>query len=175
MAISLAHSGKKILLIDGDFRRPRLHEVWGVSNAVGLSSVLSKEATLAEAIQSTALPSLSVLPSGPLAAHPAELLTSGNLQEHLAPLRRDYDFILIDTPPLLSVTDATVVAQAVDAIILAVGVDKQSRPNAQRAQSLLNALGLGQKVLGVVINRLRRKATAYNNGYAQVPQPAFFD
>ena len=105
----------------------------------------------------------------------ASSTSAGNLPEHLAPLRRDYDFILIDTPPLLSVTDPTVVAQSVDAIILTVGVDKQSRPNAQRAQSLLNGLGLGQKVLGVVINRLRRKSMVYNDGYAEASRQALFD
>jgi capsular exopolysaccharide synthesis family protein len=164
VAISLAHSGKKVLLIDADFRRPRLHEVWGLPNEVGFTSVLSGQATPPEAIQPTDLPSLSVLPSGPLPISPSELLSSGKVQEQLASLRAAYDFILVDTPPLLSVSDPTVVAPFVDAIVLTLGVDKQSRPNAQRAQTLLNSLGLDRKVLGVVVN-LRGCSAAYSDGY----------
>lgn len=174
VAISLAHSGKKVLLIDGDFRRPRLHEVWGLPNDVGFTSVLSGSATFPEAIQPTVISSLSVLPSGPLPASPAELLSSGKLKEQLGSLRAVYDFILVDTPPLLSVTDPAVVASFMDAIILTVSVDKQSRPNAQRAQALLNSLGIGQKVLGVVVNRLRHSSTAYSDGYGRIAQPALF-
>src|SRR5262249_54339051 len=100
LAISIAQAGKQTLLVDADFRRPRLHEMFGLSAPIGLATVLAGEAPLEQAIQPSAVPGLSILPCGPIPSNPAELLTSLRFQEVLGLLRDRYDVVLLDTPPL---------------------------------------------------------------------------
>ncbi len=151
LAVSIAQSGKRVVLVDADLRRPRLHKMLGLpANLTGLASVIGGQATLADAVQQTAVPGLFVLPCGPLPPNPAELLTSPRLKEVLDELRASYDFVLVDTPPLLAVTDPCVVAPRVDGVVLTMRMSKKSRPKAERAREILTTLGV--KVLGVVVN-----------------------
>ncbi len=113
LAVSIAQSGKRIILVDADLRRPRLHKMLGLAAADGgLASVIAGQTSLADAVQQTTVPGLNVLPCGPLPPNPAELLTSPRFQDLLDELRGQYDFVLVDTPPLLAVTDPCVVARA---------------------------------------------------------------
>ena len=151
LAISIAQSGKRVVLVDADLRRPRLHRMLGLaSNLTGLGTVITGQTTLADAVQQTAVPGLWVLPCGPLPPNPAELLTSPRLKDVLDELRGQYDFVLVDTPPLLAVTDPCVVAPRVDGVVLTMRMSKKGRPKAERAREILSSLGV--KVLGVVVN-----------------------
>jgi len=162
LAFSIAQSGKKILLIDADLRNPCVGKVFPVSSTSGLTSVLSGEADLASVIQPSVLPELSILPCGPLPSNPAELLTSPRLQELLDSLRQQYDFVLVDTPPLLTVTDPTVVAARVDGVILTIRLSLTGAPHAQQSREILTSLKA--KLLGVVINGVSNRSDSYGYG-----------
>jgi capsular exopolysaccharide synthesis family protein len=176
LGISIAQMGRSVLLIDADLRRPRLHHVFGLSADLGLTSVIQGSAELNDAIQESRIPGLSILPSGPVSPNPAELLISPRFKELMGAIGTKYDFVLVDTPPLLAVTDPCVVAPCVNAVLLNIRVSKNARPNAERAKEILSTLGI--TVLGVVINGVsagggasaygsyyRRQGYGYANGY----------
>lgn len=150
LAFSLAQLGKKILLIDADLRQPRLHTYYGLPNTLGLSSLLAGEAELASVIRSTQTPGLSVLTAGPLGSNPGELLASPRLKEVFEAARGQFDFVVVDTPALVSVIDPCVVAPQVDGVLLTLRIAKNGRPYAQQACEKLK--GMGANVLGVVVN-----------------------
>jgi capsular exopolysaccharide synthesis family protein len=150
LAISIAQSGMKTLLIDADLRKPNIHKLFNLENTLGLASVIADGVELDDAVQPSQIENLSVLASGPPPANPAELLTSPRFKELLDVIRERYDFVLIDTPPLLAVTDPCVVAPRVDGVLLTLRVTKDARPQAQRARHILGSLKA--TILGVVVN-----------------------
>jgi capsular exopolysaccharide synthesis family protein len=161
LAVSIAQSGRKVLLVDADFRRPRLHKIFAVRDGEGLSSVLAGETELADAVK-PCLPCLSILPCGKRPANPAELLTSSQFSDLVHVMREQYEFVLLDTPPLLVVTDPCVVAARVDGVFMIIQVARNGRPGTQRSMELLSSIGA--KVLGIVVNRVTHKG-ASKNGY----------
>lgn len=165
LAICIAQSGRKVVLIDADLRKPRLHKMFGLSSTVGLASIISQEVKIKDAVQPTQIPGLSIIPCGPRPSNPAELLTAPVFKEFLDTIREEFDYVLIDTPPLLAVSDPSVVAPRVDGVILAIRVSKNGRPNAERAKEILNTLGAN--VLGVVVNGAgpRGGQAGYGYGY----------
>jgi len=154
LAASIAQSGKRVLVVDADLRKPRQHKIYGVANHVGLSTVLAGRANAAEAIRPTPIPGLWVLPGGPPGSNPAEALSSPGLGELLGSLRKQYDYVLIDSPPLLAVTDPSIVAHHVDGVLLVIRLTRRSRPNARVAKEVLESAGA--QVLGVVVNGVPR-------------------
>jgi len=150
LAISIANSGKRVLLIDADFRRPALHKLFGVEKSVGMAKVIEGKATLPEAIQATEVENLWMIPVGSTPHNPSELLTSPRLGELLDSLRDQYDFVLVDTPPLLAVTDPSAVAARVDGVLVTLRITKKARPNGVRAIGMLNSLGAN--LIGIVVN-----------------------
>jgi capsular exopolysaccharide synthesis family protein len=164
LAVSIARSGKSVLLIDADLRKPTVEKSFGVSNKVGLASVINGEMEPRDVIQRTAVPHLYVLPSGPIPSNPAELLTSPRFPELLESVRERFDFILLDTPPLLAVTDPAVVAPRVDGVIMVIRITKKGRPDAERCKEILNTLDA--KVIGVVVNGQEVKSGYGGYGYA---------
>jgi capsular exopolysaccharide synthesis family protein len=166
LAIAIAQSGKKVVLVDADFRRPRVHKLFGVPALKGLTSVLRGDGDLAGVTQPTEVPGLSILPCGPIPPNPAELLASASFHDLLKSLGDDFDFVLVDTPPLLAVTDPSVVVPCVDGVLLTIRLSKNARPNAERAKDILEAMGA--KVLGVVVNGVdgRRGPGGYSYGYS---------
>lgn len=164
LAISIAQSGKRVVLLDADFRKPRQHKVFGVNPNHGLASVISGEAQLKDAVYETGVPNLSLMPCGPIPPNPAELLTSPKFKELLDEIRLMYDIVLVDTPPVLAVTDPSVVAPRVDGLLLVVRVSKNGRPAAERAKEILATLGA--KTLGIVVNGVGRQSgfAAYSYG-----------
>ena len=162
LAVSLAQAGKSTLLIDANLRRPSLHTLFGLDVKAGLASVLAEGVEVTTVIQDAGIATLSVLPAGPVPTNPAELLSSPRFQALLGSLREQYQFVVIDTPPLLSVTDAAVVAASVDAILLALSVSKKDPEHAERAKERLG--GANARVLGVVLNGLKGRA-AREHGY----------
>jgi polysaccharide biosynthesis transport protein len=163
LAASMAQSGKKILLIDADLRRPRLHKVFGLEDTSGLSLVLTGEAEPAAAVQQTCIPGLCVLPAGPRPTNPAELLTSPRLKEVLEGFGQVYDFVLVDTPPVLTLTDPCAVAPRVHGVVLTVRNSKNCQPRVEQALEVLDAVGA--KVLGVVLNAVGRQFNRTVYGY----------
>jgi capsular exopolysaccharide synthesis family protein len=168
MAVSIAQSGKRTLLIDADLRKPRVHEIFALAAPRGLTSVISGEAEYADAIQDISIPHLSILPCGPLPASPAELLTSPRFAELLRLFREQYDYVLLDSPPVLAETDASVVAHHVDGVVLVVRASKNGRPMAERTRNILH--DLGAKILGVVVNAVEKNGASsyeYETGYGR--------
>jgi capsular exopolysaccharide synthesis family protein len=159
LAIAIAQSGKRVVLVDGDMRRPRLHALFGVSPEVGLSSVIVGETPVAQAVVDSGIDRLSLLTCGPRPENPAELLTQPRFEQVLAELREQFDFVIVDTPPLLAVTDPAVVVSRMDGVFLVVRLSKNGRPAAERAREILYTLQAN--VLGVVVNGVGKAAGAY--------------
>ncbi len=166
LAVSIAQSGKQTILIDGDFRRPRLHKIFAVPSEKGFASVIMGQCDLRDAVQPSVVPGLTIMPCGPIPPNPAELLTSPRFKELLDELREQYDYVIIDTPPLLVVTDPCAVAPRVDGVLMTMRVIKNGRPIAERARDIL--LSLGAKPLGIVVNGVSMSGPTgygYGSGY----------
>jgi succinoglycan biosynthesis transport protein ExoP len=150
LAISLAQSGKKVLLVDTDLRRPRVHKAFGIKSIVGITNVLVNEATIEEATLDTDVPNLELMLCGPIPPNPSELLHSKRFEDLLAQLREKYDRVVFDTPPVGAVTDALVIGPQVDGAILVTRVRKTVRAKARHVLTQLQALGT--RMAGVVLN-----------------------
>src|SRR5271155_5254031 len=165
-AIVFALNGAKVLLIDSDLRRPSVHLRFRIANKVGLTSVLTGKSTLHDAIVPVeAVPSLHILPAGPIAPMPAELLGSLEMQRLGEGLRANYDFILIDTPPVLTVTDAAVLGSVSDGVVLVLRYGQASRNVVARASEIL--LRSGAHLLGVVLNAVDLQSSDYAEYYGR--------
>ncbi|KRF53055.1 capsular biosynthesis protein [Bacillus sp. Soil531] len=150
LATVYAQQGLKVLLIDADLRKPTGHYTFRLENHIGLTNVLTRQSTLAQAVQESEIPHLSVLTSGPIPPNPSELLASAQMAELLKEMREQFDMIIFDTPPILAVADAQILANQVDGTILVVSSGKTEKDAALKSKELLsNAQG---KLLGVVLN-----------------------
>ncbi|MED4254038.1 CpsD/CapB family tyrosine-protein kinase [Priestia megaterium] len=150
LATVYAQQGLKVLLIDADLRKPTGHYTFRLENHIGLTNVLTRQSTLAQAIQESEIPHLSVLTSGPIPPNPSELLASAQMTELLKEMKEQFDMIIFDTPPILAVADAQILANQVDGTILVVSSGKTEKDAALKSKELLsNAQG---KLLGVVLN-----------------------
>jgi succinoglycan biosynthesis transport protein ExoP len=163
LAVSIAQSGRKVLIVDADLRRPRVHRSFGLTGKIGLAEVIAGSAELDEAIQITAVPNLSVLPCGRRPQNPAELLTSPRFEDVIDDLRSAFDYVLVDTPPLLAVSDPCIVAPRMDGLLLTIRLSKNGRPSAERARDLL--AGLKTNCIGVVVNGVGKHGTMIGYGY----------
>jgi capsular exopolysaccharide synthesis family protein len=164
VAVAIAQSGRKVILVDADLRRPRAHRIFGLTARKGLAQVIAGAAELSEVVQPTVIPNLSVLPCGARPADPAELLTLQRFSDLLEELRETYDYVLVDTPPLLAVSDPCAVAPRVDGVMLTIRVSKNGRPAAERACDLL--AGLKVHVYGVVVNGVGKEGAMAGYGSA---------
>jgi polysaccharide biosynthesis transport protein len=162
-AICLSQLGAKVLLIDADMRRPRVHKAFGIKNRRGLSTYLSSEVRLRDLIQATSLPNLWILPSGLVPPNSADLVSSEKFRYMLAKLSQHYDHILIDTPPVHSVTDPVILSRQVDGVMLVVHGGKSTREMVRHArQELVN---VGAKIFGVVLNNVNVEDNGYEYYY----------
>jgi succinoglycan biosynthesis transport protein ExoP len=153
LAISLAMIGQRVLLIDADMRRPKIHSRFGGERGPGLSDVLVGAVTLAAAIQPGGRPTLSILPAGTLPPNPPELLGSAAFGELMTQAMRDYDWVVIDSPPIRAVTDAAVIAHRANAVIFVTGAEMTDVRGARVALDRLASAHA--RVAGVVLNRVR--------------------
>jgi len=151
LGVVMAQLGRRVLIIDADLRKPRLHEVLQVSNRAGLVSYLTGGADFDSVVRPTTVQHLSVIPSGPIPPNPSELLASDRMQELVRMARSRFDFVVIDTPPILPVTDAALVGTLVDGMTLCLRAGKVTRDEALSCRDRLQFAGI--KVLGVVLNR----------------------
>jgi exopolysaccharide transport family protein len=159
-AVVLAQKGIRVLLIDADLRRPSIHKTLGMGPRSGLSNVLTGSATLQQAItRSPTLPNLDVLPAGTPPPNPAELLASANMRDVLQELRGQYDHIVVDTPPTLSVTDAVVLSPRADAIVLVIRSGQTTKQALRRSRDIL--MQVNAKVSGVLLNAVDLSSPDY--------------
>jgi len=159
-AVVLAQKGVRVLLIDADLRRPSIHKTLGMGPHSGLSNVLTGSATMELAItRSTILPNLFILPAGTPPPNPAELLASANMRDVLNQLREEYDHIVIDTPPSLSVTDAVVLSPRADAVVLVIRSGQTTKQALRRSRDIL--MQVNAKVVGVLLNAVDLSSPDY--------------
>ena len=135
LAVVMAQAGDRVILVDGDLRQPRQHELFGVANTAGVAQWL--ESGGPAPLQKTTIDKLRVLPGGPAVSNPVALLSTKRLGERLAELATQADYVLIDAPPLLSVTDAALWASQVDGVVLLVNGGNTKKDQAQRAKGIL--------------------------------------
>src|SRR5580658_9919756 len=156
----LAQKGTRVLLIDADLRRPSIHKTLGMGPRSGLSNVLTGSATLEQVITRVpSLPNVFVLPAGTPPPNPAELLASTQMRDVLEELRGQYDFIVVDTPPTLSVTDAVVLSPRADAIVLVIRSGQTTKQALRRSRDLLTQVNA--KVSGVLLNAVDLSSPDY--------------
>ncbi|HWM94535.1 MAG TPA: polysaccharide biosynthesis tyrosine autokinase [Thermoanaerobaculia bacterium] len=160
LAVVMAQLGRRVLLVDADLRKPRLHEVMQVSNRAGLVSFLTGGADFESVVRGTTVQNLSVIPSGPIPPNPSELLASDRMRDLVKLARSRFDFVVIDTPPILPVTDAALVGTLVDGVTLCLRAGKVTRDEARSCLDRLNLSGI--KVLGVVLNRHKASQGGYS-------------
>ncbi|HLL53724.1 MAG TPA: polysaccharide biosynthesis tyrosine autokinase, partial [Myxococcaceae bacterium] len=150
LGTTIAQSGKKVLLLDTDMRRPRLHRALGVPNDVGVSSLVVGAATLDQAVKTTEVPNLFILPCGPIPPNPSELLHTRAFADLLEAAKEKYDWVILDSPPINAVTDAVVLATLVDGVVLVVKAGVT--PKGLAAQALRSLRDVNAKVFGAVLN-----------------------
>lgn len=153
LGVVFAQEDKRVLIIDADMRKPTLHHTFKTFNKVGLSNILARRSALHEAVQETFIVGLDVITSGPIPPNPAELLSSQGLDALLQHVKNDYDIIIIDSPPLLSVTDAQILANKCDGTILILNTGVVDKRAVKKAKALLAASRT--KILGVVLNNYK--------------------
>lgn len=154
-AISLAQTGAKVLIIDADMRRPRLHSIFGIDNSVGLSMLLSSELNDEEidrGIRQDESSQLYLMTSGPIPPNPAELIGSEQMRTLMRMLQQKFTHVVVDSPPIASFTDGVLIASLVDGVILVVNAGKSSRQVVRRSRQLL--MEIGAKIFGVVLNKV---------------------
>jgi tyrosine-protein kinase Etk/Wzc len=164
LALTLAQGGNRTVLIDGDLRRPLVHRAFDISQDPGLTDVLIGRVSSREAIRPDVAANLDVLPAGASPPNPSELLGSGAMHALIGDLRRTYDYIVIDTPPTLPVTDAAVVATTADATILVVKSGDTEETAAQRAVDMLNRVNA--RIAGAVLNGIDQRRDHYYTYYS---------
>ncbi|MFD1536115.1 polysaccharide biosynthesis tyrosine autokinase [Nonomuraea guangzhouensis] len=162
LAITLAQAGWRVLLIDGDLRRPRIPTYLGIEGAVGLTDVLIGKARLDQVIQPWGEPRLFVLPSGQIPPNPSELLGSRGMRNLLDQVVSDYDMVIIDAPPLLPVTDAATLSAICDGVLLVARYGKTRQEHILRGTELLSSINA--RIVGTVMNFVPAKASRYD-GY----------
>ncbi|HEY8459665.1 MAG TPA: polysaccharide biosynthesis tyrosine autokinase, partial [Blastocatellia bacterium] len=165
LARSLWELDARVLVIDADMRRPAVRKLLGPGPHPGLSTYLTTDAEVDKLIQNTNNPGLSLLPSGPIPSNPATLISSPKMKRLLEQLSNQYDYILIDSPPLGYVTDAVILSTMVDGVVLVARGGKSKREDVHRAK--YDLLNVGARILGVVLNRANPKDCGYGD-YASI-------
>jgi capsular exopolysaccharide synthesis family protein len=154
LAIVFAQQGKRVLLMDADLRKPCVHYGFKVSNLEGLTSVITKKMSLDDAILKP-IPNLDVLTSGPVPPNPSDLLGSKMMELIMEELKTKYDYIVMDAPPILAVTDSQILASKSDGVVMVVASGKTHRDRAKQAKELLEKSR--SQILGVVVNGVKPK------------------
>jgi capsular exopolysaccharide synthesis family protein len=161
LALALAEAEHKVVLVDGDIRRPTVHEYLNLIRAVGFSTVLSGQADLDDALQTTAYPGLSALTSGAVPPNPSELLGSVAAKKVLSDLRERFDYVIVDSPPLLAVSDAAIITADTDGVLLVAKF--ASTKQDQLTQAVQGLQNVGARILGVIFTMIPSRGSAYYN------------
>ena len=163
LSIVMAQTELRTVYVHADLRRPTGHKIFNLQNIKGLTTYLGGQIPVEDIIQDTEIPNLKVITSGPIPPNPAELLASKKMEKFLAELKQHFDMIIIDTPPILAVTDATILSKKVDGCLLVVSSGLTSKEMATKAkQQLVNA---NATILGVILNNKKLSKKEYSNYY----------
>lgn len=163
LAITMAQSNKRVVIVDCDLRKPSIHKKFLISNFEGLTNILAQGKKIEDIIITTKVPNLYVITSGPIPPNPSELLGAPKMKNILEELTNTFDIILIDTPPILSVTDAQILSALAQGTILITAYGKLEKKLLLDAKE--NIEKVGGKILGVVINKIPEKAKGQYNEY----------
>ncbi|TDM17518.1 polysaccharide biosynthesis tyrosine autokinase [Macrococcoides canis] len=156
IAVAYAQAGKNVLLIDGDFRKPTVQYTFETKNVFGLSNLITDQININQAVQNTQVENLSIMTSGPIPPNPSELLASKRFKELLSNLEEHFDMIIIDTPPVLAVTDAVIMSTLVDGTILVTNVEINNRHHLLKAKEVLQKSNAN--ILGIVLNNVEKSS-----------------
>jgi capsular exopolysaccharide synthesis family protein len=166
LATVFAQNGQRVLVVDSDLRRPSLHKFLKVSNSVGLTDFLMKRNTLEEVIQTSSLPSMDFLPSGKLPSSSLGILSSVQMKELIRDVKRRYDFVFFDSPPIMGVSDASILASEVDMVLQVIQYRRYPQPMTIRAKQMIEKVG--GNLLGIVLNNINMSQDEnyyYYSGY----------
>jgi capsular exopolysaccharide synthesis family protein len=166
LATVFAQSGNRVVLVDSDLRRPTIHKLLKIANTIGLTSYLLKQNTLDEVIQTTPLPNFDFLPSGKLPSSSLGILSSPQMKDLINELRQRYDFVVFDSPPIMGVSDASVLASEVDMTVQVIQYRRYPQPMNIRAKQLIEKVG--GRLIGIVLNNINMsqdESYYYYSGY----------
>lgn len=163
LAISMAQSDQRVLLIDCDLRKPAVHKLFHLVNKKGLTNILAEGIPYETICNEVGIPNLNVITSGPKPPNPSELLGSQKMKEVLDQIKKDYDVIVLDTPPVLAVTDAAVLSRVVDGVIFVVRYGRTTTDMAARAKENLDRVNAN--IIGTVINDIDSTSYGYTYYY----------
>jgi capsular exopolysaccharide synthesis family protein len=166
LATVFAQSGSRVLIVDSDLRRPTLHKLFKVTNNLGLTNYLLKQNTIAEIVQTTSVPNLDFLASGKLPNSSMGILGSAQMKEMIAELKQRYDFIFFDSPPILGVSDASILASEVDLVMQVIQYRRYPQPMTIRAKQMIEKVG--GNFVGIVLNNINMSQDEgyyYYSGY----------
>jgi capsular exopolysaccharide synthesis family protein len=153
-----------VLLVDSDLRRPSLHKLLNVTNSIGLTNYLLKQNTIEEVVQTTSLPSLHFLPSGKLPSSSLGILNSSQMREFIRQAKERYDFVFFDSPPIMGVSDASILASEVDMALLVIQYRKYPQVMTIRAKQMVEKVG--GNLMGVVLNNINISQDSYYYYYS---------
>lgn len=163
LAIVLAQQEKQVLLVDADLRKPSVHYAFKVSNRIGLTTVLAKEMSLSQAIIKSLVPNLDILTCGPIPPNPSELLGSKMMETILEEQKEIYDYIVFDTPPILAVSDAQILANKCDGVLMVIASGKTKRDRAIKAKEFI--VKANTLLLGAIVNGVESKQQDFYGHY----------
>ena len=152
LATIFAQNGSRVLIVDSDLRRPSLHKILKISNAIGLTNYLLKQNSLEEVIQTSPLATLDFLPSGKLPSSSMGVLSSAQMKELIRELKRRYDYVFFDSPPIMGVSDASILSSEVDSVLQVIQYRRYPQPMTIRAKQMIEKVG--GNLLGIVLNNI---------------------
>jgi capsular exopolysaccharide synthesis family protein len=165
LAITMAQAGKKVMLVDADMRKPRVHKTFELNNGVGLTNLVTKEEDFSKVVQACKwVENLSIITSGPIPPNPSEILQSKAMKTLIDNLKDAYDLILIDAPPVCSVTDATVLSTIVDGVILVIASKETTIDSARVALKSLEKVEA--TILGTILTKVKMSKKGYYEYYS---------
>jgi len=166
LATIFAQNNQRVLVVDSDLRRPSLHKILKVSNSIGLTNYLLKQNTLEEVIQTTSLPTFDFMPSGKLPSSSMGVLSSVQMKELIQDVKRRYDWVFFDSPPIMGVSDASILASEVDMVLQVIQYRRYPQPMTIRAKQMIEKVG--GNLLGIVLNNISMASDEsyyYYSGY----------
>ncbi|HVR36492.1 MAG TPA: CpsD/CapB family tyrosine-protein kinase, partial [Methylomirabilota bacterium] len=152
LAVIFAQNGHRVLIVDSDLRRPSLHKLLKVSNSLGLTNFLLKQNSLEEVIQTSHMPTLDFMPSGKLPSSSMGILSSSQMKELIRDLKQRYDFVFFDSPPIMGVSDASILASEVDMALQVIQYRRYPQPMTIRAKQMIEKVG--GNLVGIVLNNI---------------------
>ncbi len=153
-AITFAQAGSRVLVIDGDLRKPKIHKIFGLKNRKGLTNILALHEDYHDYVESGPVSNLDILTSGAIPPNPSELLSSRSMKELLGRISEEYDYVLVDSPPVGVVTDASIISTIVDGTVLVVASRQVEAEALRHSRELLDKVNAN--IIGVVLNKISR-------------------